>query len=111
MRYLVKSKVKPGQETELLKAIETGTLGRGSVAGEEYLDDMQKARIDANGVCTWVEVCFCDTPLQEERPYWEQYFDLIRSKMHMRARTVAMPMAPSLGPAATVIAPENWKNV
>ena len=80
MRYLVKSKVKPGRENQLLKAIESGTLGQGSIAGEEYLDDIQKARIDANGICTWVEVCFCDTPLQEERPYWEQYFELLEIK-------------------------------
>jgi len=80
MRYLVKARVKPGQEGPLLAAIETGALGRGSVAGDEYLDDMAKARIGEDGVCTWVEVCFCPTPLQEERPYWEQYFDLLRIK-------------------------------
>ena len=80
MRYLVKAKVKSGQEKPLLAAIESGTLGRGSVAGEEYLDDMAKARIGADGICRWVEVCFCATPLQEERPYWEQYFDLLRVK-------------------------------
>jgi hypothetical protein len=80
MRYLVKAKVKPGQEKQLLHAIESGSLGKGSVAGDEYLDDMEKARVDAEGVCTWVEVCFCATPLQEERPYWEQYFELLRIK-------------------------------
>lgn len=80
MRYLVKAKVKPGQEKSLLAAIESGTLGRGSVAGDEYLDDMAKARIGADGVCTWVETCFCATPLEEERPYWEQYFYLLRIK-------------------------------
>jgi hypothetical protein len=80
MRYLVKAKVKAGQEKQLLQAIESGTLGRGSVAGDEYLDDMLKARVDADRVCTWVEVCFCATPLEEERPYWEQYFDLLRIK-------------------------------
>jgi hypothetical protein len=80
MRYLVKAKVKPGREKQLLHTIESGTLGRGSVAGDEYLEDMQKARVDAEGVCTWVEVCFCATPLQEERPYWEQYFELLRIK-------------------------------
>ncbi|HZR20261.1 MAG TPA: hypothetical protein VFE51_23465 [Verrucomicrobiae bacterium] len=80
MRYLVKAKVKPGQEEPLLAAIESGALGRGSVAGDEYLHDMTKARIAADGVCTWVEVCFCATPLEEERPYWEQYFDLLRVK-------------------------------
>ena len=80
MRYLVKAKVKPGQEEALLGAIDSGSLGRGSVAGDEYLDNMEKARIANDGVCTWVEVCFCATPLQEERPYWEQYFDLLHIK-------------------------------
>src|SRR5262245_4795023 len=37
MRYLVTVKVKPGKEADLLRAIEDGTLGEGSVAGEEYL--------------------------------------------------------------------------
>jgi hypothetical protein len=27
-----------------------------------------------------VEVCFCATPLEEERPYWEKYFDLVQIK-------------------------------
>ena len=80
MRYLVKAKVKPGQAKPLLAAIESGTLGRGSVAGDEYLENMDKARIAEDGVCTWVEVCFCATPLEEERPYWEQYFDLLNIK-------------------------------
>lgn len=39
---------------------------------------MAKARLGEDGVCTWVEVCFCPTPLQEERPYWEEYFELLR---------------------------------
>jgi hypothetical protein len=25
----------------------------------------------------WVEVCFCAEPLNEERPYWEKYFELL----------------------------------
>jgi hypothetical protein len=76
----VKAKVKPGMEKALLEAIESGSLGQGSVAGDEYLDDMQKARITEDGVCAWVEVCFCSTPLEEERPYWEGYFDLLQVK-------------------------------
>ena len=28
----------------------------------------------------WVEVCFCATPLEEERPYWEQYFEFLSVK-------------------------------
>ena len=87
MRYLVTARVKPGREAELLHAIEAGTLGSGSVAGDEYLQNMQQARLCSNGSVRWVEVCFCDLPLQEERPYWEEYFELVRIKdAHARHR-------------------------
>jgi hypothetical protein len=78
MRYLVKARVKPGQQKPLLDAIANDTLGKGSIAGDEYQHDMQQARVDHGGVATWVETCFCDPPLEEERPYWEKYFDLLR---------------------------------
>jgi hypothetical protein len=80
MRYLVKACVKPGRETALLRAVADGSLGRGSVAGDEYLHNMQTARVSEDGVTQWVEVCFCATPLEEERPYWEKYFELIEIK-------------------------------
>ena len=80
MRYLVKARVEPGREKSLLDAIAHGTLGQGSVAGDEYLDNMEQARISADGNALWVEVCFCATPLEEERPYWEEYFDLVEIK-------------------------------
>jgi hypothetical protein len=80
MRYLVKATLKPGQELPLLKAIADGTLGQGSIAGDEYVYDMQQARLGADGVAHWVETCFCATPLEEERPYWEKYFDLLNVK-------------------------------
>ncbi len=69
MRYLVKARVKPGKEQALLRAVDEGTLGRGSVAGDEYLWDMQQARVTREGTAHWVEVCFCRSPLEEERPY------------------------------------------
>jgi hypothetical protein len=78
MRYLVTARVKPGKESDLLRAIEAQTLGRGSVAGDEYLRNMTDARIRGDGSIRWVEVCFCATPLEEERPYWEEYFELVR---------------------------------
>src|SRR6267143_5983390 len=80
MRYLVKARVKPARKEPLLKAIESGTLGRGSIAGDEYVYDMEQARLNEDGVATWVETCFCDPPLAEERPYWEKYFDLLSIK-------------------------------
>jgi hypothetical protein len=78
MRYLVTARVKPGKEAELLRAIEDGSLGRGSVAGTEYLRNMGNARVHADGRIQWVEVCYCATPLDEERPYWESFFELTR---------------------------------
>jgi hypothetical protein len=78
MRYLVRARVKPGREADLLEAIEQETLGQGSVAEGEYLRNMQDARLYSDQTARWVEVCYCPTPLQEEQPYWEQYFDLTR---------------------------------
>jgi hypothetical protein len=78
MRYLVRARIKPGRGQPLLKAIESGVLGRGSVAGGEYLRNMRDARLCADQTARWVEVCYCPTPLLEERPYWEQYFELTR---------------------------------
>jgi len=87
MRYLVRARVKPGREAALLRAIEKGTLGRGSVAGGEYLRNMSDARLCDDGTTRWVEVCFCSTPLDEERPYWEQYFELVKVQdAHSRSR-------------------------
>ncbi len=80
MRYLVKARLKPGREKALLEAIRNGALGRGSVAGDEYLHDMQQARLTEDGLAKWVETCFCAAPLEEERPYWEEYFDLVSVK-------------------------------
>jgi hypothetical protein len=77
MRYLVKGRVMPGQEKDLLRAVDEGTLGRGSIAGDEYVRDMDQARVGDDGEVHWVEVCFCAIPLAEERPYWEKYFELL----------------------------------
>jgi hypothetical protein len=87
MRYLVTARVKPGREAELLEAIEGGTLGEGSVAGDEYLRNMAEARLRDDGTARWVEVCFCATPLEEERPFWEEYFELVKVQdAHARHR-------------------------
>jgi hypothetical protein len=80
VRYLVKAWVKVGQGKLLLKAVADGSLGRGSIAGDEYIYDMEQARVGNDGVAHWVETCFCATPLQEERPYWEKYFEPLSVK-------------------------------
>ena len=78
MRYLVTARLKAGRKRPLREAIDDKSLGQGSVAGGEYVRNMKQARRTADGRVRWVEVCFCTTPLLEERPYWEEYFDLER---------------------------------
>ena len=87
MRYLVTARVKRGRREALREAIDEGRLGRGSIAGDEYLHDMAHARELADGRVKWIETCFCRTPLEEERPYWEDYFELNTIKdAHARSR-------------------------
>jgi hypothetical protein len=110
MRYLVKARVKSGQELALVQAIDEGTLGQGSIAGDEYLEDMEHARFGSDGAVTWVEVCFCATPLAEERPYWEKYFELLsvkdaHARNNCRDLNGTEPWA-----AATAIAPVSSKS-
>jgi hypothetical protein len=87
VRYLVTARVKAGQTDGLARAIDERTLGAGSVAGDEYLRNMNAARQLDDGRVQWVEVCYCPTPLQEEREYWEEYFDLVKVQdAHARTR-------------------------
>jgi hypothetical protein len=87
MKYLVRARVKPSCREALLEAVENETLGHGSVAEGEYLRNMSEARQLPDGTARWVEVCYCPTPLQEERPYWEQYFELVKVQdAHARAK-------------------------
>ena len=87
MRYLVTARLKPGKRRALAKAVEKRTLGAGSVAGSEYLRDIEAARVLDDQSVKWVETCFCPTPLAEERSYWEEYFQLVKVQdAHARNR-------------------------
>lgn len=77
MKYLVKAKLKKNKESELLAEIRNNTLGAGSVAFGEYVKNMNQARVLEDGTVCWIEVCFCRTPLNEEKPCWEEYFENI----------------------------------
>src|SRR5947208_1572648 len=97
MRYLVRARVKAGCETALLRAVENGTLGAGSVAEGEYLRNMKEARILEDETARWVEVCYCPTPLLEEQPYWEQYFELTRVHDAQDLQSRSNQSRPALG--------------
>jgi hypothetical protein len=50
VRYLVKAKVKAGKSKLLLDSINNRTLGKGSIAGDEYIYNMKEARLNEEGV-------------------------------------------------------------
>ncbi len=76
MRYLVRARLKPGMEQALREALESDTLGVGSVAEGEYGRALSQARLLDGGEIKWVEICYCEDPLIEELPYWEEYFEI-----------------------------------
>jgi hypothetical protein len=41
---------------------------------------MHDARLCPDGTGRWVEICYCPTVPQEERRYWEEYFDLAKTQ-------------------------------
>ncbi|WP_317930435.1 hypothetical protein [Halioxenophilus sp. WMMB6] len=77
MKYLVKAKLKASLKNDLMREINADTLGSGSVAFGEYIKNMQQARVLEDGTLCWLEICFCSTPLAEELPYWQRYFEEI----------------------------------
>jgi len=52
VRYLVKAKVRPGKAKPLLESIDAGSLGKGSIARDEYIYNMNEARVSSDGVAT-----------------------------------------------------------
>lgn len=87
MRYFVTARLKQGRREALERAIDDGSLGAGSIAGDAYYQAMDEARRLDDGTVRWVEVCYCPTPLEEERPYWEEFFELERvADAHNRAK-------------------------
>jgi hypothetical protein len=75
MRYPVRAKLKAASE-QTMRAIENETLGQGSEG--EYLHNIEGSAPVRRRPARWVEVCYCSTPLMEERPYWEEHFELTR---------------------------------
>lgn len=76
MRYILGARVKPGRRSELLRALEDGSFGRGFPYGD--LGEMLcEGRVDASGTIRWVEVCYCreayGVAMAEELPYLEEY--------------------------------------
>jgi hypothetical protein len=105
MRYLVKARLKPGRQSDLLKAIETGDLGRGSIAGDEYQHNMEQAPKTASR--TGLRPAFALCRWRRNVLIGKSSSISYRSKMRTRGRIAATKMELSRGRAAIAIAPPN----
>src|SRR5262249_12001325 len=60
----------------LLNALDEGRFGAGFPYGD-LGDNLREARVDADGMIRWVEVCYCreyyGVALEEELPYFEEF--------------------------------------
>jgi len=87
MRYLVTARVSPARKPRFATRSLKGPSAKGPLRANEYLRNMENARADDAGRVKWVEVCYCSTPLAEEREYWEEHFDLEKVQdAHARTR-------------------------
>ncbi len=95
MRYLVTARPKRERRSDLLDAIDDGSLGRGSVAEGEYVCDMGEARELEDGRVKWVEV---STRLQSSADRYANALSTLRNPSRSNGSvTMARFPSPSLG--------------
>src|SRR5438445_13745077 len=111
MRYLVRGRVKAGREADLLEAIERHTLGRGSVAGDEYLRNMKDARLCGDQTTRWVEVVIAPVHYWKSDPTGRNFLISPAYKAPMIAAVAGTTMGRSPGHAAPAIARNGWSDV
>jgi hypothetical protein len=108
MRYLVKARLRAEQVDALAKAIRNRTLGRGSIAGDEYLYNMETASTRKARRIGWKRVFATRRSLKSVH-IGRNISTCCRLRMHIRAAIAGMKMGPNLGRVATAIARSGWK--
>jgi hypothetical protein len=81
MRYYLKCKLNPKDETKLADSIKSGTLAKGKIFYEGVQAALRGGTIDDSDTVHFVEVCYCLEgglyPMAMELPTLEKYFDSI----------------------------------
>ena len=67
MHYTVQARLIPGTAADFLRKLTDGTVAAQKPYGKEVVASMKRAVIDKEGVVRWSEVCYCPTPLEQER--------------------------------------------
>ena len=85
MKYLVRARIKAGEEDQVRDVITTGSVpGAPSYFAEHLADCFAEAQRQEDGSVLWIETCYCERyfgePLAEEKEYITRYFELGRVK-------------------------------
>ena len=81
MHYTVQARLIPETAADLLRKLTDGTVTRQKPYGKEVVASMKRAVVDAEGVVRWSEVCYCPTPLEQERAnVYDQHFTAIETQ-------------------------------
>jgi hypothetical protein len=67
MYYAVTARLIEDQAAAFHRQLTDGTIRAQRPDGQEIVESMERARIDASGVVRWSEICYCPTPLAHER--------------------------------------------
>ena len=81
MHYNVKARFDESSAAEFFKKLIDGTIASQKPDGQEIIASMQRAKIDADGVVRWNELCYCNTPLEHERQtVYDHFFSEFEAK-------------------------------
>ena len=81
MRYSVKARFDESGASAFFKQLTDGTIETQKPDGREIIASMQRAKIDAQGVVRWNELCYCPTPLEHERQtVYDHFFSDFEAK-------------------------------
>lgn len=81
MHYTVRARLIPETSADFLRKLTDGTVEKQKPYGMEIVASMKRAVIDEEGVVRWSEVCYCPTPLEQERAnVYDQHFTGIETQ-------------------------------
>jgi len=75
MIYKVQARLNHSKAKEFHESLTDGTIQQQRPDGPEMVDSMKRATIDDKGYVNWTELCYCPTPLKNERAtIYDKYF-------------------------------------
>jgi hypothetical protein len=81
MLYAVSARLIADRAAEFHKRLTDGSIAAQRPDGGEIVAAMERARVAPDGSVRWIETCYCQTPLRQERAtVLDQYFTGIETK-------------------------------